>query len=198
MGILLTEENYNDYEILFEESSSGKWGEPKIKKCFLKGEFSRCGVVNKNKRIYPREIFELAIKENLDKIKNRQMLGEVNHPQTPIVDPLKASHVITKLELLENGIIYGEAEIFDTPSGLIIQELIKRNIKIGISSRGYGQTVVNRQGLHEVSKGFKLFTFDIVSDSSSFEAYPNAIFENNNYLIKQKTIKDVLIESFKK
>jgi hypothetical protein len=128
-------------------------------------------------------------------VNGRQMLGEINHPVSPIPNPAEASHLITKLTLNENGVLYGEAEILDTPKGKIVQSLLDRRVRLGISTRGAGKTI-QRNGLVEVAKGYKLFTLDLVSNPSSLDAFPNAIYENEE---KENFVKfsDVLNECLK-
>jgi hypothetical protein len=68
---------------------------------------------------------------------------------------------------------YGKAKLLNTPMGNIAQELIKNDVKVGVSSRGAGN--VNESG---GVTGFQFITVDIVAQPSAPEAYPGSIYES--------------------
>lgn len=190
-------QEYNDnfsYEVVTEGSEEGK------KRTFLRGLFQHAGVSNGNGRVYPRPILEREINKNKDKISSRNMLGELDHPSEGKIHLDKVSHCITELKMEPDGKVTGAVEVFDgsdneggTPHGRILGSLIKRGIKLGISSRGFGSTKKNGD-VNEVADDFKLITFDIVADPSTPEAYPSAVYEDNefNEWHKDKTEKRAL------
>lgn len=170
------------YQVLNEDTTSGK------KKTMLKGLLQHAGVKNGNGRVYPRQILEREISRNSERISNKQMLGELDHPPEGKIHLDKVSHCITELRMEPDGRVIGAIEVFDgpdeeggTPAGRILGSLIRRNVKLGISSRGFGSTRKNN-GVNEVAEDFKLITFDIVSDPSTPNAYPAPVFESNQYL----------------
>lgn len=175
----LTESLDFDYKIIQEGNEED--GQKKVTK--LRGLFQQGGIKNGNGRLYPTSILETAVKINQDKVGERHMLGELDHPTDGKIHLEKVSHLITGLNISENGRVEGELEVFDgplenggTPAGQILGSFIKRGVKLGISSRGFGSTKqVN--GVNEVQNDYKLITFDIVSDPSTPEAYPTAVFE---------------------
>jgi hypothetical protein len=64
----------------------------------------------------------------------------------------------------------GKIEVLNTPSGMILKELVKSGCKLGISSRGLGS--VKQQGGHTlVEDDFQLICFDMVSEPSTPGAY---------------------------
>ncbi len=151
----------------------------------LRGLFQHAGVQNGNGRVYPRSILETAVNKNKERVTSRQMLGELDHPIEGKIHLDKVSHLVTDLFLQEDGKVIGEVEVFDgpdeeggTPKGRILGSFIKRNVKLGISSRGFGSTK-EVSGVNEVQDDFKLITFDIVSDPSTPDAYPQAVHESN-------------------
>jgi hypothetical protein len=168
------------------------------KRTYLRGLFQHAGVRNGNGRVYPYSILESEIRNNQEKISKRQMLGELNHPKEGSIHLEKVSHCITKLDLNEDGRVTGEVEVFDgpdeaggTPNGRILGSLIKRKVLLGISSRGFG-TTKNISGVNEVQKDFKLVTFDIVSDPSTPNAYPEAVCEDKDlWYHEEKSTKNV-------
>jgi hypothetical protein len=156
------------------------------KKTFLRGLFQHGGIRNGNGRVYPVPILEREINRNTDKIKNRNMLGELDHPTEGKIHLEKVSHCVTDLKMEQSGKVLGSVEVFDgldeeggTPKGRILGSLIRRGVRLGISSRGWGTTKENA-GVNEVQDDFKLITFDIVADPSTPEAYPSAVYEEKN------------------
>ena len=98
----------------------------------------------------------------------------------------------------------GKIEVLDTPSGKILKDLVKANVKLGISSRGLG-SVKQEKGKTIVEDDFQLICFDIVSEPSTPGAYleptkaassVNMDSSINLYLNESKTSKiDNLIHS---
>lgn len=159
-----------DVELLDESSESGL---PKFR-----GIFQKADEENRNKRIYSRKLWESVLEsESLQrKLKDRTMLGEINHPDYRDPNPENASHVVTKLWLSEDGTkVYGEAEILPTPKGKVLEALIKSGVKIGVSSRGEG-TLEKREGKDYVKEdSYHLSTFDAVLEPSVETAVPSLI-----------------------
>lgn len=179
--MLLTEYIDFKYNIITEDRPEGG-----PKKTMLKGLFQHGDIRNGNGRSYPRPILEREINKNSPKVKDRNMLGELDHPTEGKIHLDKVSHVITELNMVDDGKVLGSLEVFDgpdelggTPKGRILGSLIKRGIKLGISSRGFGSTKTIGD-VNEVQDDFKLITFDIVADPSTPGAYPEAVYEDKD------------------
>jgi hypothetical protein len=88
--------------------------------------------------------------------------------------------------------VMGTIEILTTPSGNIARDLIRNNIRIGISSRGLGSTRQISENTVEVQEDFELLCFDLVSSPSTRGAYMNLnegrLRENKNFLIDRTEI----------
>lgn len=164
----------NELEYTIEELNEE--GQPK--KLKLRGVYQKSDTPNGNGRTYPKPVLEAAVKKAVDTVGERRMIGELDHPADAKVHLDRVSHIITKLEMGQNGEVIGEAEVLGTPSGVILKELLKGGVKLGISSRGFGSTKKVGE-LQEVQDDYKLVTFDIVSDPSTPGAYPEAVYENN-------------------
>ena len=105
-------------------------------------------------------------------IAERRLVGELDHPSNEVVHLTNASHLITGLHMDGNQVI-GEAEILNTPSGKVLQELLKAGVKIGISSRGTGTlTPIVGENHMQVGDNLKMITWDMVSDPSCQGAFP--------------------------
>lgn len=134
----------------------------------LSGLFAEMDTLNQNGRRYPASIYESSMEELLPKIKEKRLLGELDHPMDyDEVRLSNVSHAITDCFVSEeDGVkkIYGTVELLDTPSGLIAQSLVRAGIPLGISSRGIGATKQVRDGV-EVTQ-LKLITYDLVAEPS--------------------------------
>lgn len=142
-----------------------------VKKIKIKGRFQKCDEENNNKRTYPRKVLEGQVKEIQNKIRERSLVGALDHPTNDAIHLSQASHLITDLKVTRSGDVIGEAEILSTPNGKIVEALLNDGVKIGISSRGLGSVSEGESG-STVNEDFKLITFDLVSDPSTKGAFP--------------------------
>lgn len=173
--------------------NEGKSGPLKIR-----GIFQRADEANNNQRIYPQRVLEGQVRALDEAIKERRLVGELDHPTYDMVKLSNASHLITGLRL-EGKEVIGEAEILPTPAGKVVEGLIRGGVKIGISSRGMGTLSEGRNGTKTVNEDFRLVTFDIVADPSTRGAYPTLSESKEHKKEKQiieSTIKSVVGERY--
>ena len=140
-------------------------------KLIVKGVLQRAEVKNQNGRIYPREILVRESKkydENF--IKQSRALGELDHPESSVVNLANASHNIIDMHW-KNDDLMGTVEVLGTPAGNILKELFKSGIKLGISSRGMGSVTEGNGGSVTVEDDFQLICFDFVSEPSTPGAF---------------------------
>ena len=133
----------------------------------------RAEVKNQNGRIYPKGILAreaAAYKNNF--VSQRRALGELDHPESPVVNLKNVCCNVTEL-WFEGDDVKGNMEILSTPSGNIVRELIKNNIRLGVSSRGMGSVKQMGENAVEVQDDFNLICFDIVSNPSTHGAFVN-------------------------
>ena len=138
----------------------------------VKGVLQRAEAKNQNGRIYPREILvREAKKYTQDFIKQRRAMGELDHPESSVVNLQNVSHNVKEMHF-EGDNLLGTVEVLGTPSGNILKELFKAGIKLGISSRGMGSVeTVNEGDAQEVQDDFELIAFDFVSNPSTHGAF---------------------------
>ena len=116
-------------------------------------------------------------------INQRRAMGELDHPDSSVVNLQNVSHNIKDMNW-EGDNLLGTVEVLGTPAGNILKELFKSNIKLGISSRGMGsvETVTEENGgeSQEVQDDFELIAFDFVSNPSTHGAfmYPRGMNES--------------------
>jgi hypothetical protein len=167
-----------DYEVTTEvvkpstiiEDAYGKKIElPAVKKVLMKGILQKSDTVNQNGRVYPEKLLEREVRNYQKFIVENRSLGELDHPDSSVVNLKNVSHLIREA-YMEKGVVYGTAEILDTPSGKILQSLVESGVKLGISSRGVGST--RKQGeYHIVQDDFQLICWDYVSEPSTPGAF---------------------------
>ena len=151
-------------------------------KLIVKGVLQRAEAKNQNGRVYPREILVRESKkydENF--VKQKRALGELDHPDSSVVNLQNVSHNVTEMHF-EGDNLVGTCEILTTPSGNILRELFKNGIKLGISSRGLGSVEMvqeaNGDTVSKVGDDFELIAFDFVSNPSTHGAFLHPMNES--------------------
>ena len=108
--------------------------------------------------------------ENYKKlVKERRALGELDHPDDSVINLKNASHLVTEI-WWDGQDVMGKVKVLDTPSGQVLQELVKSGVSLGISSRGMGSVSEGREGTI-VEDDFQLICFDFVSEPSTPGAF---------------------------
>ena len=133
------------------------------KPLMVQGVLQRANAKNQNGRVYPKDILEREVKKYDDNfVKERRALGELDHPDSSVVNLQNVSHNV--VEMMWNGDdLVGKVEILPTPSGNILKALFKAGVKLGISSRGLGSVRKNvRENADEVQDDFELIAFDLL------------------------------------
>ena len=125
-------------------------------KVVARGEFARCDVPTQNGRKYSRALYEREVAKLQDAIKRRRMFGELDHPADGKTMLQRVSHIVTKLEVADDGRVIGEAEILDTPTGKTLKAILAAGAEAGVSSRGFGSTKSLKDGTTEVGDDFVL------------------------------------------
>ncbi len=139
----------------------------------VEGIFQRSDVRNANGRIYTRKIWERIIGNPKSRqqvaIRERGMIGHLEHPKDGRTDGNEGSLVVTNMNLKEDGTVWGRAELLDTPKGRILQEYTRKKVRWGVSSRGTG-TVDADGKVNETD--YEMETVDGVMKPSTPGAYP--------------------------
>jgi hypothetical protein len=144
----------------------------------VKGVLQRADAKNQNGRVYPQEVLMREAKKYSDvNIKERRALGELDHPDSSVVNLNNVSHNIVEMHWSGKDLV-GTVEILSTPSGNILKELFKCGIKLGISSRGLGSVKQLGESSVEVQDDFELIAFDFVSNPSTHGAFLKPMHES--------------------
>ena len=181
---LITEWTNFEYDpkLIREQRESGS---PLI----MKGILQKAETLNQNGRVYPRIILEREIRNYQKFIKENRALGELDHPDSSVVELKNASHII-KSAYMEGNIVYGTVEILNTPSGKILQSLVESGVTLGISSRGVGST--RSQGDKQiVQDDFQLICWDFVSEPST----PGAFMMKEGRELNRRQLNEIFNKS---
>ena len=146
----------------------------------VQGILQRSGAPNQNKRRYPKEVLKRECMKYEQLIRERRALGELDHPDSPVVNLKNVSHNIVDI-WWEGDDVMGKVEILSTPSGNILRELLKNNIRLGISSRGVGSVKEMSDGTVMVQEDFDLIAWDFVSNPSTHGAFMAPINESKQW-----------------
>tara|TARA_B110000444_G_scaffold229735_1_gene236464 strand:- start:314 stop:901 length:588 start_codon:yes stop_codon:yes gene_type:complete len=155
----------------------GKVNEDSSGRTLVKGILQRSGAENQNGRVYPREVLEREIKKYQTLVKERRALGELDHPDSSVINLKNVSHNIREVHWEGNDVI-GTVEILPTPSGNILKELLRAGILLGISSRGMGSTQPMKDNKLLVGEDFELIGWDFVSNPSTHGAFMTPMNES--------------------
>jgi hypothetical protein len=141
-------------------------------KAFLvSGKVQAADKPNANKRIYDYDTLHKQVALYMEgPITEKRALGELDHPETSVINLKNVCHNITRL-WWEGKDLYGEFEILDTPSGNILKQLFLAGINVGVSSRAMGSVTPIGEGLVQVEDDLELICWDFVSTPSTYGAY---------------------------
>lgn len=175
-----------------KESSGDAYGVPGG--FVVQGVLQRAGAKNQNGRVYPKQILQReCMRYQKEYIDQHRALGELDHPESSIVNLNNVSHNILKIWWNGDDLM-GAVQVLDTPSGKILKELFKAGITLGISSRGLGSVKELRsEGVVEVQDDFELICWDFVSNPSTHGAFmrPVSMNESVNKNLKQSKYDNI-------
>jgi len=143
------------------------------------GVLQRAGSKNQNGRVYPKDVLMREVSSYKEvQVAERRALGELDHPESSVVNLSNASHNVLDVWWKGDDVI-GKVEVLSTPAGNILKELLKSGIKLGISSRGLGSVKeVRENNTVEVQDDFELVCWDFVSNPSTHGAFMSPMNES--------------------
>jgi len=167
-------------------------------KLVVKGVLQRAESKNQNGRVYPREVLLKEVGKYLEnQVTERRALGELDHPESSVVNLNNASHNVIEMHW-DGDDLMGTVEVLSTPAGNILKELFKSGIKLGISSRGLGSVETikeDEQGEEdtvEVQPDFELIAFDFVSNPSTHGAFMRPVNESVQPKTPENKIENII------
>ena len=160
----------------------------------LTGVMQRADAQNGNGRVYPRAVLTREMETYTKLVKERRALGALDHPDDSVINLKNASHLVTDC-WWDGSDVMGKVQILNTPSGQVLQELVKSGVKLGISSRGRG-SVHESNGQTIVEDDFQLICFDFVSEPSTTGAFMMREHKEPNIFTKADRINRALNDIF--
>ncbi len=156
----------------------------------VEGVLQRAGAKNQNGRIYPKNILHRECQRyQREYIDQHRALGELDHPESSVVNLNNVSHNILKIWWSGDD-LHGTVQVLDTPSGKILKELFRAGITLGISSRGLGSVKeLRNESAVEVQEDFELICWDFVSNPSTHGAFMRPTSMNESVNKNQTTNK---------
>jgi len=189
--IVETPQDNSDFEYIYEEKNHKE-----LSKLFISGPYMMCETVNKNKRIYSRDDMEREVGRYVGEMVNtKRAMGELNHPESADVNLANACHLVTSLKMNDNFVV-GRSQVLSTPSGKIVECLIKDGVKVGMSSRALGE-LKEENGVNKVNN-MRLIAVDCVADPSCPKAFVNGILESKEYVLKDNGELQEFYDKFEK
>ena len=161
-----------------------------VKQWSISGITLQSNLLNKNKRMYPKNVLSEAINNHIKNYMNDgRAVGELNHLDNGIsaINLERVSHKF--VSVTEDGDNFiTKAEVLNTPTGKIVQNLLEGKVKLGISSRGLGNIKTIKEGGSLVENFHIISLGDIVSDPSANDAFVQGILEGTEYILSESGI----------
>jgi hypothetical protein len=182
-----------EYSIFTPKTTQLTEGVKGTRNLLVEGVVQRADSKNQNGRVYPKQILENEVKKYVaTSIAENRALGELDHPESTVINLKNVSHNIKEL-WWDGDDLMGKIEVLPTPSGNILRELFANNITVGISSRGMGSVQPLGEGTVEVQDDFELLCWDFVSTPSTQGAFmkPTGLNENFNPNLTQNKYSKV-------
>ena len=153
----------------------------------VEGILATAEVKNGNGRYYAKDLWEREIDKYKEVVKENRATGELDHPESSIINLKNVSHIIRDL-WWDGDQVIGKIEILPTVSGNILKALIENNVQVGVSSRGMGSLKQVGEVL-EVQDDFELLCWDFVSTPSNPGSYMHVIKEGLDFSAQDKYAK---------
>ena len=168
--VFILEKQNQILEASKEMSSEGK-------EYILKGIAAQFGKENNNNRIYEEGEYLPHLDYLKDKIKQKRLVGELDHPEKFDISLNNVSHVVEDLTYNKDGrILEIKVRLLDTPAGQIAKRLVDAGVPLSISSRAAGNV-----GPDKKVQIKKIFTYDLVADPGFQDAQLERVYESAGF-----------------
>ena len=147
----------------------------------LEGIAAVFGKENNNNRIYEEKEYLPHLDYLRDKIKQRRLVGELDHPEKFDVSLKNISHIIEKLDYDKGSRqLKIKVRLLDTPAGKIAKNLVDAGVPLSISSRAAGSV-----GGDKKVQIKKIFTYDLVADPGFQDAQLERVYESAGFTYEE-------------
>jgi len=169
---------------------------PNAREMVLRAKVGHAGIVNRNKRFYPKDIMAREVAALQEKIQERSAFANDQHPRRRtgkdgVVEMIdqptfgSTTFIPFTLEMNESGEVFSVGVVPKTDAGRNFAAVVRAGGRPGFSTRGGGSVVLKKLKINEtqeeevnvVQEDFKLKTFDTVIDQSVADATIRALAE---------------------
>jgi hypothetical protein len=171
--VLIETQLFRPSVISLTEGKTSPKGNP-----LVEGILATAEIKNGNGRYYKKDLWEREIEKYMVSVKENRACGELDHPESSIINLKNVSHNITDI-WWDGDNVMGKIEILPTPSGNILKALLDSGIMVGVSSRGMG-SLQEEKGLLVVQPDFDLLCWDFVSTPSNPDSWMTPISKGNS------------------
>lgn len=189
--MFLIREQIKDFSTVRESVDS-------LEKLYIEGIFLQGEIENGNGRMYPIGVLDEAVaRYNEEFIKTKRAGGELNHPDSPDINPERLCIRTVSLEKQGNN-YWGKALVLSTPLGNLVKNLIADEYQIAVSSRGLASTE-NRNGVDIIQNDFYICAAaDVVSNPSAPDAFVQGVMENRKWIYENGFFREQVLDDIKR
>lgn len=160
---------------------------------YLNGRLGLVEAATANKRLYGKKLMQREIGRLAEDMASRGVYGECDHPSDGRTKLSRVSHFVLGANINESNEIIGKIEIIPgTTNGDQILAIARRGGRLGVSSRGFGSVVPDKDGNHVVQEDYRLVTWDVVADPANAGAHPKFVSEEKE--VKPMDIQQLIKE----
>ena len=143
----------------------------------LEGIAAVFGKENNNNRIYEENEYLPHLDYLKEKISQKRLVGELDHPEKFDVSLKNISHIIEDLAYdKDKRELKIKVKLLDTPAGIIAKKLVDAGVPLSISSRAAGS--VDNDKKVQIKK---IFTYDLVADPGFQDAQLERVYESAGF-----------------
>ena len=172
----------NEFVLVLEKSSQNLKTEKRGNDYFLEGIAAVFGKENSNQRIYEEKEYLPHLEYLKEKINQKRLVGELDHPKEFDVSLKNISHLVEELNYdQKDRTLRIKVRLLDTPAGKIAKSLVDAGIPVSISSRAAGNVLENKKVQIK-----KIFTYDLVADPGFENAQLERVYESFGVNMNEK------------
>ena len=179
-----------EFVLVLEKSSHNLKTEKNGNEYYLEGIAAVFGKENSNQRIYEEREYLPHLQYLKEKIEQKRLVGELDHPKEFDVSLKNISHLVEELAYdQDNRTLRIKVRLLDTPAGKIAKSLVDAGIPVSISSRAAGNVMENKKVQIK-----KIFTYDLVADPGFENAQLERVYESLGYNLEEKSMAESILK----
>jgi len=179
-----------EFVLVLEKSSHNLKTEKNGNEYYLEGIAAVFGKENSNQRIYEEREYLPHLQYLKEKIEQKRLVGELDHPKEFDVSLKNISHLVEELAYNQDDrTLRIKVRLLDTPAGKIAKSLVDAGIPVSISSRAAGNVMENKKVQIK-----KIFTYDLVADPGFENAQLERVYESLGYNLEEKSMAESILK----